>query len=187
MSNVLKELNLQIKNDNGIRIRGIDFNFPNVSDQITFLYTMQRYFELNSNKNFVFNQNNQEFGRYLIFDSVFNLVGNFQYGQIEEYKKEIRRLKFESEKVFWGVDLGNNKLSINIGGNKQIELQYTPHSTIGATKVMIQPDGYAYDESFFVYVNTDHKADKELDVWYTFTNQNGRLTYKDIIKNNWIY
>lgn len=127
---------------------------------------------------------------YLVFDSGFNLIGNFSHEEKTSNQLEDRLFYFEhyGEKCFWGTVLENGKLQIMIDENTPYITEYVPQATESHDKkVMIQPGDKNYDEAFFVYINSMHKPDKLIDIAYIFTRYGDEFLFDYAYKNNWIY
>lgn len=139
------------------------------------LYRLNRFNPLSSIK---------DLKQTVILNSGFGLVdtGDYTTKQLEE---KMLSLEAASEKCCWGNILNGDTLKMD---DEPGEFKYVPNSTKGfETKVLVQPDGCNYDESFFVYVDSNVKPYKMLDIFFIYSFYQGSLKLQEIYKNNWIY
>lgn len=172
-------------------IDDIPMMFRNYEEYNKFGYLLKRQLDLKTmkEKNGKITEMN-ELKYYVIFDSAFNLIGNFTAEEKREKQNEHTTFLMmqNSEKCFWGTVLTDSTLSIDTGERQPQIKEYVPQSNEQFnTKVLIQPDNKEYDETFFVYIDNNHKPDKFLDVAYMFINDNGSLLYDRAFKNSWVY
>lgn len=172
-----------------IKIDDIPIIFRNYEEYNKFGYLLKRQIDLNTMKQKNGNITEiDELKYYVIFDSAFNVIGNFMYEEKFEKKHFLYFLGYYSEKCFWGTVLTDTTLSVDVGERKpQIKEYFSVPNEQFNTKVLIDSNNKEYDETFFVYIDNNHKPDKFLDVAYMFINDNGTLLYDRAYKNSYIY
>ena len=55
------------------------------------------------------------------------------------------------------------------------------------TKVLVQPEGVSYGESYFVYIDKKFRPSHETKILHKFIKDNGILHYVKSFFNNWVY
>lgn len=164
--------------------------FRNYEEYNFFGFYLKRQLDLGTIKPKTDKYNVDDLQEYLVFDSGFNLIGNFSY---EDKKKgaiddKLYLLEHYGEKCFWGTVMENDTVAIYIDEKTPLVTKYVPQATEGfGTKVLIQPGEVQYDEAFFVYINSKHKPDKLIDIAYVFTRYGNEFMFDFAYKNNWVY
>lgn len=174
-------------NDNILLIDNkLKIHFTNICDYNNFMYHTVRQYELGilPNKETIVLPTE----KYSIFDSVFNLKGDFK--QFREFNRQLDYLISKSEKAFWGLDQEYNEALVNVGKKDPVMMDYVlEKSDEFCKKLMIQPDDKAYNESFFVYTDSEHTPNKSIEVFYTFIKypNEDMLSFRKMYSNDWIY
>jgi hypothetical protein len=173
-----------------VKINDLNIVFRNYEEYNFFGYYLKRQLDLGTIKPKTDKYETEDLKEYLVFDSGFNLIGNFSYEEKTKNQLDDKLFFFEhyGDKCFWGTVLEDGKLQIMIDDKTPYITDYVPQSTDSHnTKVMIQPGDLKYDEAFFVYINSMHKPDKLIDIAYIFTRYGDEFLFDYAYKNNWIY
>ena len=178
-----------IYKNNGLfyfKINGVQMCIRGYEEYNNFGYYLKRYFNLYSgNISESFNLN--EVNNYIYFNgdmTIYETLTDLNLATEEKYLYE--RFKSYSPKCFWGTIMSPNY--VNIGQKKIIKVEYSPHSKDRmTTKVLVQPDGVSYDESYFVYIDKKFKPLYHTKILHKFVNKEDVLYLEKSFFNNWVY
>lgn len=122
------------------------------------------------------------------FDNSFVLISTRPYEEEQEFKEDLKKFHRKAPKCFWGNYLDSEKLELNLRNGRKEILEYSTIETLEKNKkVLIEKPNQAFDDREFVYIQTDSKPSRSLDVAYIFEKLDDKLLNKIPSKNNWIY
>ena len=178
-----------INKDNGLfyfKINDVQMCIRNYEVYNNFGYYLKRYFNLYSG-NISDTLNLNEVNEYVYFNgdmTLYETLTNLNIATEEKYLYE--RFKSYSPRCFWGTIISPNY--VNIGQRRIIKAEYSPHSKDRmTTRVLVQPEGVSYDESYFVYIDKKFKPPHETNILHKFINEKGILHYEKSLFNTWVY
>jgi len=138
-----------------------------------------------------FNDSNLRFEdlkQNVAFDNSFNIISNHNFDTIETFRKDIEIFHRKASKCFFGKYLDDKTLEIILNGGRKEIFEYSAiKSSDNNQKVLIQKPMKGFDETEFVYIITDFRPTRSLDVAYIFEKLDNKLLFKNTSKNNWIY
>ena len=178
-----------INKNNGLfyfKINDVQMCIRNYEVYNNFGYYLKRYFDLHSgNVSESFNLN--EVNSHVYFNGDMTLYETLTTLNITiEEKYLYERFQSYSPKCFWGTII--DEKYVNIGQRKPIKTEYSPHSKDKmTTKVLVQPEGVSYGESYFVYIDKKFRPSHETKILHKFIKDNGILHYVKSFFNNWVY
>lgn len=170
-----------------IDIKGMNLTFPNKDKYKYMWYCLKKQVDYGvspTNNGIIPDISEQK--EYVVFDGAFNILNTFTYSDRNAYvfTKFVNGYKRKIEKVLWGT-LIDDKL-LHVGKNKILD--YLPHPTeLYKTKVLVQPEGYEWDQNLIVYTDGSVKPTKSLGVLYLFKKENENLLLQEVMADGWVY
>lgn len=175
-----------------VKINGLQLFFKNYEDFNTFGYLLKRQLELGTMRTQV-NRVKIDFDTlkdHVIFDSAFNQLATFTNQEVKSRAMDNHLYFFDhyGEKAFWGTLFDSKSLGIDLGKDKLKAVDYFPQATQGfSTRVLVQPEGAQYDESYFVYISDEYTGDRFIDIAYVFSKHEDMLIFEKAHRSSWIY
>lgn len=172
-----------------IKVKGIPLKFSEYYFLSDFLYHLKRQ----SDFGIIHPQNNskirfQDLKQNIAFDNSFNIISNHNHDDIEKFRNDLKKFHRKAPKCFWGNFIDDETLEIILKGGRQEIFEYsTIKSSDHNQKILIQRPSKDFDQTEFVYIKTDLKPSRSLDIAYIFEKLNDKILYKNTSKNNWIY
>ena len=172
-----------------IKVKGIPLKFSEYYYLSDFLYHLKRQ----SDFGIIHSQSNsilrlEDLKQNIAFDNSFNIISNHNYGDMEIFRDDLKKFHRKAPKTFWGNYLNAETLEIILrGGRKEIFEYSTIKSSDHNQKALIQRPSKDFDQTEFVYIKTDLKPYRSLDIAYIFEKLDDKILYKNTSKNNWIY
>ena len=171
-----------------VQIKGLEIEFPDYYSFSNFLYCLKRQTDLGiESENVTKVLDIKDIKHNIAFNNSFEIVSNRPAEEGRLFQKDMDAFLRKSPRCFWGNYLDSEKLEITLKGHKEIYEYSLTSQTDQDCRVLIQPPDHAYDESYLVYVKTDHKPNKPLNVAYVFEKISDKLFHLKVLKNNWIY
>ena len=174
-----------------IKVQDIQIKFSDYDKFAHFLYCLKRQsdFDTKDNDNQQVSNLDKNLLKYNVaLDSSMNVISTRSADEEKQFIRDLEKFHRVGRKCFWGNYIDPKTLEIKVG-NEKIQLEYSSEKKSEDDKIaIIQPPDKEYDETQLVYVQTDRKPTKSLEISYLFVlEDDGDLLYKNARKNDWIY
>lgn len=173
-----------------ITVKSLQLKFPKYYDLSHFLYCLKRESDFGlkkektqETKNIVKLENLLD---TIAFDSNMNIISNRSLSEEKLFKQDI----LEYHKLiqgFWGQYIDSNTLNIHTRKKSEDCIYSLERKSEDDKIVIIQPTDSVYDETYPVYISTDIRPNKSLQVAYVFQKCKDELVYLEANKNDWIF
>lgn len=176
-----------------IKVQDLQIKFSDYDKFAHFLYCLKRQSDFDTDDK----NNQQQFSNLdknllkynVALDSSMNVISTRSAEDEKQFLKDLEKFHRIGRKCFWGNYIDLETLEVKVG-SKKIKLEYSSEKKSEDDKIaIIQPPDKEYDETQLVYVQTDQKPTKSLEISYLFVleEDGGNLLYKGTRKNDWIY
>ncbi|MBV6879218.1 hypothetical protein NG800_006685 [Epilithonimonas ginsengisoli] len=172
-----------------VQIKGLEIKFPDYHSFSNFLYCLKRQTDLGvESENVIKILDIKDIKHNIAFSNSFEIISNRPAEEGRLFQKDLDAFLRKSPRCFWGDYIDSEKVEVSLGRGYKKILEYTrAPKTDRDHRVLIQPPNHAYDESFIVYIQTDQKPNKPLNVAYVFEKIGDKLLHLKVLKNDWIY